>query len=327
MSGVQDGVLYLSRAEVVRLGITMADVIGVVEHAFCEKAAGLVELPAKVGIHPGGGDSFIDAMPAAIPGLGAAGIKLVGAYPQNPQRGLPYVSALLVLNDPQTGVPLAIMDGTWITAMRTGAATGVAARYLARSDAVTVGVLGCGVQGRTNLEALTVVLPIRRVRAYDPRGAAAQAYAEDVASRLHVAVEVLPTARAAVVGSDVVVTAGPIARTPHATIRAGWMEEGAFASLVDYDSYWHADAFAEIDWFCVDDNPQVERYRSLGRFRDVPAVDAELGDVVAGLKPGRRGASARTMTMNLGIAMSDIATASLVYRRAVELGVGVRLPL
>jgi ornithine cyclodeaminase/alanine dehydrogenase-like protein (mu-crystallin family) len=327
MSRLQGDLLYLSRADVAGLGIAMADVIDVVEQAFREKAAGRVELPAKLGIHPGGGDSFVDAMPASIPGLGVSGVKWVSAYPQNPPRGLPYVSALLILTDPDSGVPLAVMDAGWITAARTGAATGVAARSLARPDAGTAGVLGCGVQGRTNLEALTVVLPIRLVRAYDPDGAAARAYADDVARRLGLAVEVVPSARDAVVGSDVIVTAGPIARTPHATIRAGWMAAGAFASLVDYDSYWHADAFAEIDVFCVDDIPQVERHRSLGRFRGIPTVDAELAEIVAGLRPGRRDGRQRTMTMNLGIAMADIATASLVYRRATEAGAGTRLPL
>lgn len=147
--------LYLSQADVEAVGLTMADVIEALEAMFHEKGAGWVEMSPKPGIHTRP-DAFIHAMPAYIPALESAGIKWVSGYPESQKRGLPYITGLLVLNDPDTDVPLAVMDCVWITAKRTGAASAVAARYLARPDSEVVGILGCGVQGRSNLEALNV---------------------------------------------------------------------------------------------------------------------------------------------------------------------------
>ncbi|MBW1891151.1 MAG: ornithine cyclodeaminase family protein, partial [Deltaproteobacteria bacterium] len=159
--------LYLSREDVIATGVTMADIIDSLDIAFREKGDGHTEMPPKPGIHPGGDDNFIHAMPAYIPALKSAGIKWVSAFVDNPARGLPYISGLVILNDTATGLPLAVMDGVWMTGMRTGAATALSARCLARPDASTVGVLGCGVQGRTNIEALTILFPVKTVKAYD----------------------------------------------------------------------------------------------------------------------------------------------------------------
>ncbi len=328
MTAVEPGrLLYLSRDEVAAVGPSMTEIVDALEQAFREKGAGRVEMPPKPGIHPGGGDNFIHAMPAYIPALGSAGMKWVSGFPGNAERGLPYITGLLVLNDVETGVPMAVMDCTWITAMRTGAATAVAARYLARPDSAVLGVLGCGVQGRTNLEALRVVLPIRRVLAFDTLREVAERYAADMAEEFGLEVAVVATPREAVAGCDVVVTAGPILREPHATIQPGWLEAGAFASLVDFDSYWHPHAMRECAKFCTDDLPQLLHYREVGYFRDIPDVHADLGELVTGAKPGRENATERTMTCNLGIAMDDMAVAPLVCRRALEAGAGTWLLL
>lgn len=319
--------LYLSRADVEAVGLGMAAIIEAVETAFAEKGRGQVEMPPKPGIHPGQGDNFIHAMPAYIPALASAGIKWVAGFPDNPQQGLPYISGLLIFNDAATGLPLAVMDCTWITAMRTGAATAVAALYLARPDSAVVGILGCGVQGRSNLEALKVVFPLERVLAYDKTEANARAYADEMRARFNLDVEVVDEPRQAVSGADIVVTAGPILRKPHATIQAGWLEEGAFASLVDFDSYWHPAALHEADLFCTDDTPQLRHYQTVGYFQDIPDVHADLGELATRQKAGRTSPEQRTMTANLGLAMDDMAVAPLIYRRAVEQGIGTWLPL
>jgi len=126
---------------------------------------------------------------------------------------------------------------------------------------------------------------------------------------------------------DMVVTAGPILRKPHATIKAGWLKEGAFASLVDFDSYWEGAALREASKFCTDDIPQFEHYREVGYFQDVPPIYASLGELVAGIKRGRENAQEKTITCNLGLAMDDMATAPMVYQRAVERGIGKWLEL
>ncbi|MGQ9489275.1 MAG: ornithine cyclodeaminase family protein [Anaerolineae bacterium] len=318
--------LYLSRADVEAVGVTMREIIDALEVAFREHGLGHVEMPPKPGVHARP-DAFIHAMPAYIPALHAIGLKWVSGYPDNPQKGLPYISGLVILNDEDTGLPLAVMDCTWITGMRTGAATALAAKYLARPESETVGILGCGVQGRTNLEALKALFPIKRVMAYDRKPENAVHYAQEMRARFGVEVTVVTHPREAVTGCDMVVTAGPILKHPHATIKAGWLDAGAFASLVDFDSYWDGPAMQEVDKFCTDDIPQLEYYRSIGYFQQIPPVYASLGELVTGQKPGRQSAQERTMTCNLGLALDDMATAPLVYRRAIERGIGTWLPL
>src|SRR5258705_3337250 len=164
-------ILYLSPADVEAARVPMKAIIERLLIAFDEKGLGRVEMPQKPGLDPGPAvnDNCIHAMPASVPALGAAGVKWVSGFPGNPNRGLPYVSGLLILNDPETGLPKAVMDAAWITATRTGAATAVAAGRLARRDAAAFGILGCGAQARTNLEALTHGPPsLGGVRPPDP---------------------------------------------------------------------------------------------------------------------------------------------------------------
>ena len=318
--------LYLSRADVEAIGLDMSAIIDALDTMFREKGEGGVEMPPKPGIHPGP-DSFLHAMPAWIPSLRAAGLKWVSAYPENPKRGLPYVAGLLVLNDPDTGLPLAVMDATWITAKRTGAASALAAKYLARPESGSLGVLACGVQGRSHLEAFAAVFDLERVVAYDVDPSVAERYAREMAGVAGVEIEVVDQPREAVEGLDLVVTSGPILKEPHATIRAGWLAEGAFAAAVDFDSYWSGPALAEVDRIVTDDVDQMEYYRTLGYFGDTPSVDSDLGDVVAGNASGRTDPAERILALHLGLAADDMATAVLLYHRARARGIGTELDL
>ncbi len=318
-------ILYLSQEQVASLGVTMREIIDALEVAFREMGNKRVEMPPKPGVHTQP-DAFIHAMPAFIPALHSVGVKWVSGYPENFKRGLPYISGLLILNDGQTGMPLAVMDCSWITAMRTGAATALAGKYLARKESSTVGILGCGVQGRSNLQALQELFPIKRVIAYDNLPEALDRFVAD-AGKWGGEIVKAKEPRQAVEGSDIVVTAGPILRKPHATIKKGWLRPGAFASLVDFDSYWDGPAMKEVDKFCTDDIPQLEHYREIGYFQEIPPIYASLGELVAGIKPGRQSPKERTIACNLGLALDDMAVAPIVYRRAKERGVGTWLPL
>jgi ornithine cyclodeaminase/alanine dehydrogenase-like protein (mu-crystallin family) len=323
---MSDKLLYLSQADVASAGLTMAEIITALEQMFREKGEGRVEMPPKPGIHTMP-DAFIHAMPAYIPALKSAGMKWVSGYPENHKRGLPYITGLLILNDLETGIPLVVMDCVWITAKRTAAATAVAAKYLARPDSEAVGILGCGVQGRSNLEALQVLFPFKRVMAYDTDPKVQRRYVEEMSEQFGLEVVPVHEPKQAVADCDIVVTAGPILRVPHATIKPGWLEPGGFASLVDFDSYWHPDAMREADKFCTDDVPQLEHYREVGYFKDIPPIHADLGELVTGRKPGRETDTERTMVCNLGLALEDMATAPLIYRWALEEGIGTWLPL
>jgi len=304
----------------------MAEIIAALEGMFAEKGAGRVEMPPKPGIHTRP-DAFIHAMPAYIPQLEAAGLKWVAGYPGNQAKGLPYITGLLILNDPETGVPLAVMDCTWITAQRTGAATAVAAKRLARPDSATVGIVACGVQGRSNLEALRCAFPLARVKAYDLSFDIARRYAREMEARLGIAVEPVREPADAVRGLDLVVTSGPILKRPTPPIEPGWLAAGAFASLVDFDSSWQGAALREADKLATDDLAQMRYYRDEGYFHDTPEPYADLGELVAGTKPGRETAAERTMAINLGLALEDMATATRIYREALAQGLGTRLPL
>ncbi len=319
--------LYLSREDVTNVGLPIAEIIDALEITFRAKGEGRTEMPPKPGVHPGGGDNFIHAMPAYIPDLKSAGIKWVSGFPENYKKGLPYITGLLILNDVDTGLPISVMDCVWMTAKRTGAATAISARHLACPQSEIVGVLGCGVQGRSNVEALKAIFPIKTVRAYDVNDEAVLRYADDVSANFNLEVIPVKKPREAVTGCDIVITAGPIAKKPHMTIQAGWLDEGAFASLVDFDAYWHPEAMKETTKFCTDDTAQLRLYQQMGYFQDIPEIHADLGELATGQKPGRETTAERTMTANLGLALDDMTVAPLLYKKAVEKGIGTWLPL
>jgi ornithine cyclodeaminase/alanine dehydrogenase-like protein (mu-crystallin family) len=319
-------ILYLSRSDVERINLPMRDIINALDDMFKEKGQGRVEMPPKPGIHTRA-DAFIHAMPAYIPSTEAAGVKWVSGYPENQKKGLPYITGLLILNDADTGVPLAVMDATWITAKRTGAATAVAAKYLARPQSSSVGILACGVQGRTNLEALATLFKITTIKAYDIYPEVAQKFADEMTEISAAEIEVVKQPREAVEGMDLVVTSGPILKDPQPTIKAGWLKAGAFASPVEFVSYIDGQALAELDKLATDDLAQMAYYRQSGYFKETPQPYADLGQIAAGIKPGREHDNERIASINLGLALDDMATAPLIYQQAIEKGIGIKLPL
>jgi ornithine cyclodeaminase/alanine dehydrogenase-like protein (mu-crystallin family) len=319
-------VLYLSRADVEKVNLSMKEIIDYLEKAFMEKGNGKVEMPPKPGIHTMP-DAFIHAMLAYIPSMRSAGIKWVSGYPENFKRGLPYITGLLLLNDVETGIPYAIMDCTWITAMRTAAASALSAKYLARPESAAVGILACGVQGRTNLEALACLFPLKRAYAYDILPEVQEKYVADMSRQFKFEIIGVKKPKQAVVESDLVVTSGPILKHPTPPIEKDWLRPGAYGSAVDFDSYWSGPALLQMDRISTDDHAQFQYYKSAGYFGQTPDPYADLGELVAGLKPGREDEKERTLAINLGLAMDDMAVAPEIYRRAKEKGLGTLLPL
>lgn len=319
--------LYLSRHDVERLNISVREVIRIVEQAFCHKAEGKVEVPPKPGIHPQT-DAFIHAMPAYLPKMKVAGVKWVSGFPENPKRGLPYVSGLLVLNDPETGFPVCVMDCTWLTAKRTGAATSVAAKYLALEDSKVLGILGCGTQGRSNFEALIETCKhLEEVKAYDISRDNLQKYVMEMTHKHGLMVVPVDSPKKAVEGCDIVVTSGPILKHPQPVIERSWFKDGGFACPLDFDSYWKPEAMHSVDKFCTDDREQLAYYKAQGYFSNIPEVYADLSEIVSGKKQGRKSVEERIMSMNLGLAIEDMATAALIYEKAKKRGIGTCLPL
>jgi len=323
-------ITYLSRADVEKIGMTMRDVIEVVENGFRLKGLGKTEMPPKPGVHPRP-DSFIHAMPAYVREVEAAGLKWVSGYPGNTARGLPYISGLLILNDPETGIPIAVMDCAWITAMRTGASAGISAKYLARQDSRVAAFMGCGVQARTSLMALAETLPaLHDVKCHDLYPSATQKFILDMKKslpRLNFAACGSPEELCD--GSDVVVSAIPIVTHPKPPLDAGMLAQGGLAVSLDYDSAWTGAAMNECEMFVCDDLDQLLQTKKHGvYFSGIPGtIHGDLGDLAARKKPGRRNDRDRIFSMNMGIAIDDMVTAKVLYERARRDSIGVELPL
>jgi len=324
-------VLWLSAREIDALGVSMARFMDAVEAGFAALGRGEGELPAKMGIHPRE-NAFIHAMPCHLGGeVDRAGVKCVAAYPDNPAKGLPYISGLMLLLDPATGLPLAVMDAARLTAWRTGAASGVYARHFGDPATTDVAMVGTGIQARTNLLALREVFPrLATVRCHNVREASARAFIEEMKPRLPgVALQFCADPRDAVDGADVVVTCTPMSEHPQRFIRGEWLRPDCLAVAVDYDAAFCADVFDGAHFTC-DNRNQYVRTRELGvyfqnGYPDPADIDADLGEVCAGrargVRHGRRGA------VLMGIASHDVMAADLIYRRALETDAGTWVEL
>jgi len=309
---MRDELIYLSAADVAHVLPTPSEIIDVLAAMFRHKAQGTAEMPPKLGIHPKN-DSFHHAMPASLPPMSAVGIKWVSSYPGNASVGLPQVNGLMILNDIDSGMARAVLDGSVITSARTAAASVLAARFLARPDSDTLGILGCGVQGRSHLKAFASEFSLRSAIAFDASPDVTQRFALEMSNLYGIDVVAASSARESVETCDMVVTAGPITNPPHATIRAGWLQPGAFATSIDYGSYWHTDALAEMDILCTDDVAQYSSHRKSGYLQGLPEIDLELAELISGGCPGRTDSSQRTFACNLGIALEDVAVAKEVF--------------
>lgn len=280
------------------------DQIELAARVYRSMARGEVEMPPKIGVHPRA-DAFLHAMPAYLRELDVVAMKWVSGYPDNPARGLSAISGVIVVNDVETGVPVAVLDAAEITAARTAAASGACVQAFAPADWSVVAVLGCGEQGRYHCEVLRALNPDCEIRAYDP-----------VTERAR---EVCPGAlvgddpRAAVAGADVVVTAGPILRDPPSPLDDSWVADAVLLLPIDFDFYVSASAVATCDLFLTDDVAQYAAYREHGYFRSWPDPHASVGE---GLEQGLR--ARRVICANLGVGALDAAFAHAVLDRLAE---------
>jgi alanine dehydrogenase len=309
-------VLLLSRREVAALMPSIPEQLDLVERTYVEMAEGEVELPPKPGIHPRQ-DAFIHAMPAYLRRSDVSALKWVSGYPKNRERGLPYISGVIIVNDSGTGIPRGLLDAAEITAARTAAASGVCIRRLAPPGWRQAAILGCGEQGVYHAAVVRTLNPDVLIRAYDPDRARAEALAGNV--------EVVSDPRDAVRGSDVVITAGPIVEDPRPVIGTNWLESAHLLLPIDFDFYVRAEVMRQVELFTVDDLDQYDYYRGHGHFADWPDAGASIGSVLA----GQLGtvSSSRTACVNLGVGALDAAFADVILRTAAETGDGTRLTL
>ncbi len=291
----------------------LAEQIELAESTYRALAEGRVELPPKPGIHPRK-NAFIHAMPAYLVDGDIAALKWVSGYPENPARGLPYISGLIAVNDADTGRPVAVLDAAEITAARTAAASGVCIRRFAPEAWQTVGLLGCGEQGRYHARIVLALQPQARIRAWDP--------VPERAAALEGRVDVAADPRAAIEGVEIVITAGPILERPNPPVAREWLGDRYLLLPLDFDTNVQQALIEDAELFAVDDIGQFEYHRAAGHFRGWPARPVSLGEAL-----GSGATHGRVACVNLGIGALDAAFADVVVRRAREQGVGVHVEL
>lgn len=312
-SDVLPELLYLSRAEVADLLPPIMTQLDLVASIYRAHAAGRIEQPPKPGLHPRE-EAFIHAMPAYLVDEDVPALKWIAGYRRNKHRGLPYLSGLIVVNDPDTGFPLAVMDASEITAARTAGASGVCIRRFAPKGWRRAALLGCGEQARYHTRVLAACNPDVEIAAYDP-------HLERIHSLPAGRVIVCASPREAVNGAEIVISAGPMRTPPEPSIDLTWLGERWLALPLDADAYFQAGVIEAADLFVTDDIEQFEHFRRLGQFDGWPAPGQTVGAAL------RRGAvPKRIAASNLGMGALDAAYAKQVLDAARGRGVGTLLP-
>jgi alanine dehydrogenase len=320
----------LGRSAVTEL-LSLPACIEAVEAAFCLLGEGRTAPPGVLGHEVSGGGFHLKVASLERGGRYFAA-KVNGNFPENPERGLPTIQGVVVLCHAETGTPLAILDSAEVTALRTAAATAVAARRLARPDSTVATIVGCGVQGRAQLRALLAVLPLTRAFAVDRDRTRAVALAEAIRDHAQLRVDVTDDLAAAVSASDVCITCTP-ARRP--ILRREWVRAGTFVAAVGADAPGKQElepTLLAAGRLVVDVLEQCAAFGELahalreGLLPPEPPP-AELGQVVAGLRPGRETADEITVFDSTGTAIQDVAVAALAYERAVAAGRGASVDL
>jgi len=319
------GTLLLKQSEIKEL-ISMKEVVESVETAFKAYAERDVQMPAKEYLFFHEGDLRI--MPCYVRSSEEAGVKCVNVHPKNPmEHQLPTVMAVIELVDPATGFPLAVMDGTLITDLRTGAAAGVATKYLARPDSETLGIIGAGKQACTQLMALNEVMDITKAKVFCRTCSTRTNFAKTASKLYGFDVEAVETAQEAVKNVDVVVTTTP-SRKP--LISADWISPGTHINAMGADAPSKQELETRLllkSRIVIDSWDQASHSGEINvpvsqRVIKQKDIHAKLGDVVIGKETGREGDEI-TIFDSTGLAVQDVVTAGLIYRRAKEKGVGV----
>ena len=318
--------LFLSQEDVKGLALPNGVLTQALERALVEHSDKTVEMPPKPGLHPSYENTFIHAMPAYLKKMDTCGIKWVAGFPRNHEQDLPNISGVLVLNDAHTGIPLSVMDCRWITTIRTALVSALAARLLARPGAQQLAIVGCGLQGRYHARAVSEAIPsLRVIRFIDVSRAAMDRLEREAASFFEGRLVACEREEQCVAGADVIVTCTPGER---AVVKDAWFAPGATGIGIEGGCAWEPAALRGADKFVVDDLPQARHFETLGDFPGgLPPVYCELGDLVAGRKPGRESERERILATPLGLAIEDIAIAKLVYEAASSRGVGARVSL
>jgi len=317
--------------EQVKSLLDMPTVLKIVEQVYHSHGEGKVVMPTKITLDLGEGrpwppyKGFMNAMPAYLGDVDIAGIKWAGGFQDNYKIGLPYISAMILLINPKDGTFLAAMDGAYITAVRTGAASAICAKVLARKDASELGIIGAGVQGRMHLRAFHQVFKLKEVRVFDIKESAAEKYREEMLTELGLNIVPKRSYQEVVKGADIICTV-TIGDEP--MVKKEWLKKGSL--VISAGSYQELDpgVVLSADKIVVDHWGQASHRGELAKLVEAGKIGeknihAEIGDILAGKKRGRERDDENILAVPIGLGSVDIGCAVEVYRKATEKGIGI----
>lgn len=323
--------LYLSEGDERAVEIDMADVIDVLEEAHTARKLGKVQQPPKPGLRPVGNRGFLDGYLAYVGDTKYLGIKWLSGYFENPGKGLPFINGLILLNDVETGMPISAMGCGYITGLRTAGVNGMALRRLVTRENVTISVIGCGLQGRTNMmAALSCGWKVNQILCWNIRRPGAEKYKEDMSQRYpEYDIQVADTMEEAVSQADVLLIGAPLELDGSTRIiPPGLLKPGVTIAAVNGDASFLEETLGEIDRVFVDDNDSYAGRKASPMLSDqMPEKSEEIAELVMGLIPGRQNDTERIMITAEGMAINDVSCAYLMYQEALKQNIGVRLPI
>lgn len=313
--------LLLNRKTIKGL-VNVKESIKAVEYAFRQLGENKVQIPPKLYLYLDKYNGDFRAMPAYIEDINSCGIKWINVHPRNKRFGLPTIMAIIILNNPKTGFPLCIMDGTYITQLRTGAAGGVAAKYLARKTSSRISLIGCGVQAKSQLLSLNELFNIKEVKVWGPDEYLVRNFIKDMKS-LHLGIKTANDIPGCVKDTDIIVTTTP-SRKP--LVKLEWVGKGSHINAIGADSKGKQELDPRIlkkakvvvdNWGQASHSGEINVPVLKGIIKKKD-IYADIGEIASGKKKGRENASEITVFDSTGLAIQDIAIADMIYKKAIK---------
>lgn len=323
-------VIYLTRSECENIGLTREDVLDITKKTLIAHGKKEFEMPAKIGVHPWE-EVFFHAMPAYVPEQRAVGCKWIECYPNNPKKyNLPQTTGLLVLNDVLSGVPIAVMDCTWLTAMRTPAVTVLSAAAL-HPNAEYFGMFGCGVQGIEHVRYVVKALKnLKKIYVYDVVEAAADNLIKLVQPEIDVEIIKASSPQEIAEKCEVMSSATIILRDPLCVVKDEWISAGQTIIPCDMNTFFDLKTQYRADKYIVDSIDEHQLFAEMGYFpqdKGLPDVYCQTGEIIAGLVEGRSNPDELIVCSNIGMSVCDVTVARAIFDIALEKGIGQKLAL
>ena len=322
--------LYLSEQDCKDTGTTVTEIIEATEMAMILYSKKQVEMPAKIGLHPMP-DSLMHAMPAYLEGIYACGIKWGSNFPTN-KKNFPDITPTncqIIYNDAMSGLAIAVMDATWITEVRTPATALVSIKYGANSGARTFGMIGCGIQGKANVKMISHVLPdLETIYVYDIYESSMDALIKECQPQVKAKIIKCLQVEELVKQAEVITSATPISHTPKPFVKNEWIQKGQTIVCLDCHSVYEDAVYKNASKYYVDSVEQHELLIGYGYYpQGLPHVTGETGALAGGLVKGRETSDEVLIFNNVGMAVEDMACAKIIFERALDQGLGLKLPL